>query len=187
MSIDLYTNEKHYPPIFALEDYALDVSTVAHMKALDNNIARYAGGHSQSSYVVTTSGVTGTALTTSSSGHKYLATVGHRIPNTGSVVRVALLIGASAANKSTVHMYLHTPISYVTSDSQIVNVMNNCWEDYSITFDNTNKVWRIFELSTGSLPFFSICLFSVGDGSTSVTTTLYSSQVEVEDVINVGI
>lgn len=190
MSYDLTSDEKHYPPMFSLEDYSLDVATVARLRALDENIARFAGGHSQSSYIIGSSGMSGKTVTTSSVNAKLLGQIAYMMPWAGSTVHVFALLEASSGGSdySRLELVVHPTMDFIFSDSQYQYARQYAYEIKTHLFSDTKRRWVRFDGIQVQNTFpVSMSLWTLGNGTNSVTTTLYASHVQVEDVFHVGL
>jgi len=181
----MFTNIKIYPPRIVVEDYALDVATVCTMKALDNNIARYAGGHGQSSYPVSSTGVVGVNYAGSSVDIEMVGVLCFNQYVPSGVGYVNFLLGASVANKSTFYVCFceeATNFNYPYNSARArIKIQLHEFQRFGLSVTSTNILWY-------SIPFenaperVTAFLMTKGDGATAVATTLYASQVNVEDI-----
>ena len=180
------TNQKLYPPMLIVEDYALDVASVNLFQLIDNNIARYAGRHGQSSYACSTTGVVGTLYTGLSTNLCFVGNLFHNLPTIGIGGTLAYLAGVSAYNKSRwqVVFYPSSAAPFVFNDDTARYAMTKAIYTVDVVPDSINIYWRtcVFPMSGyGVSHNLSAFLGTIStDGSTTVTTTLYSSHVETE-------
>lgn len=177
-----YTDEKLYPPQVYSEDFPLDVASVQLMKCLDENIARFAGCHSQSQYPLTSAGVAGNTVTTLSTQKQYLATIAHKAPVLGNKCRVWFLAGVTAAGHSFVNIYLcdgdSIPYVYNTDTAQAA-INSSVESEYVSDFTVSAPRWYYGEFDIGTLRTVSIFATVHTDGTTT-GTTIYASHVEME-------
>lgn len=176
---------KNFPPHFVLEDLPLDVHWVQCCQALNENILRFAGGHSQASYICLNSGgVTGKAYTGTSVDLQYLGTAAFKLPCGSPSFQFSYLAKASVASMHQISLIAFpSTVPFIYDTTTLGTYQAAGQVIYTKKLTSTSKQWYSSAIQTpvGWDHIQLVVAVSAYD-TTSTTTTLYSHQVEQENV-----